>query len=306
MDNIINLESLTKKYGKVTALDNISVNIPEGITALIGPNGSGKTTLINLIIGLIKPNKGKISVFDLDPWTCGDRVRELVAVLHEKPRFPSWYTGLEYLLYIANIYDVPNPKDKIQEVSIKVGIEKSLHRRIGEYSAGMVQRLALAQVLLSNPKLIILDEPTANLDPKARIEFLDLIINLRKYEKISFILSSHVLPELERACNFVVFLHYGHALLASNIKDLIRSSCVLDYKIHTSDDSLLFQKAKKVLSENIELSESGLLLKASTPEDIRSLLKLILDSGLTLNYIEPERSFLETLYLSALNKQNSS
>ncbi|MGC8935345.1 MAG: ABC transporter ATP-binding protein [Thermoproteota archaeon] len=303
MSSIIHVESLTKKYGKVIALNNISVDIPEGITALIGPNGSGKTTLINLIIGLIKPSIGKISVFGLDPWLNGDRVRELVTVLHEKPRFPSWYTGLEYLLYVANVYDVFNPRDRIQEVASKVGIEKSLHRRIGEYSAGMVQRLALAHVLLSNPKLIILDEPTANLDPKARIEFLDLIINLRKYERISFILSSHVLPELERACNFVVFLHYGRILLASDIKDLVRSSCVLEYKIHTNDDLLLFQKAKEVLLGNIELSESGLLLKASTLEEVKSLLKLILDSGLNLNYIAPERSFLETLYLLALNKQ---
>jgi ABC-2 type transport system ATP-binding protein len=303
MSSIIHVESLTKKYGKVIALNNISVDIPEGITALIGPNGSGKTTLINLIIGLIKPSIGKISVFGLDPWLNGDRVRELVTVLHEKPRFPSWYTGLEYLLYVANVYDVFNPRDRIQEVASKVGIEKSLHRRIGEYSAGMVQRLALAHVLLSNPKLIILDEPTANLDPKARIEFLDLIINLRKYERISFILSSHVLPELERACNFVVFLHYGRILLASDIKDLVRSSCILEYKIHTNDDLLLFQKAKEVLLGNIELSESGLLLKASTLEEVKSLLKLILDSGLNLNYIAPERSFLETLYLLALNKQ---
>ncbi|MGB9759255.1 MAG: ABC transporter ATP-binding protein [Thermoproteota archaeon] len=303
MSSIIHVESLTKKYGKVIALNNISVDIPEGITALIGPNGSGKTTLINLIIGLIKPSIGKISVFGLDPWLNGDRVRELVTVLHEKPRFPSWYTGLEYLLYVANVYGVFNPRDRIQEVASKVGIEKSLHRRIGEYSAGMVQRLALAHVLLSNPKLIILDEPTANLDPKARIEFLDLIINLRKYERISFILSSHVLPELERACNFVVFLHYGRILLASDIKDLVRSSCILEYKIHTNDDLLLFQKAKEVLLGNIELSESGLLLKASTLEEVKSLLKLILDSGLNLNYIAPERSFLETLYLLALNKQ---
>jgi len=303
MNNIIHVECLTKKYGKTVALDNISVDIPEGVIALIGPNGSGKTTFINLLVGLIKPNKGKITVFGLDPWLQGHKVRELVSVLHEKPKFPSWYVGSEYLLYVANVYGISNPKDKIQEVAAKVGIEKSLSKRIGEFSAGMVQRLALAQVLLGNPKLIILDEPTANLDPKARIEILDLIVNLRKKEKVNFILSSHILPELERACNFIIFLHYGRILLASSVKDLISSSCVLEYRIHTDNDQFLLQKAKEIGLKNVASSEVGLLFKAENLEEVKIFFKLMLDNGLNLKYIEPERNFLETLYLSTLEKQ---
>lgn len=300
---IMSARNLTKNYGRIKALDNVSFDIPEGVAALIGPNGSGKTTLINIILGLLKPDAGEITVLGFDPWRNGHLVRRFVNVLHEKPSFPKWFTGLEYLLYAAELYGIPNPGDKVYEVASQLNIVKELDKRIGEYSAGMVQRLGLAQVMLSEPKLIILDEPTANLDPSGRIEVLNLIKTLRNTKGISFILSSHVLSELERVCDFIVFLHYGHLLLASDVKNLMPFYSNLEYKIVTNDNRLLFDKARNAGFENVELLEDGVIFKAEDSGRMTEILQFVFNSGLKVEYIEPERRILENIYISILEKQ---
>ncbi|MEM1547475.1 MAG: ABC transporter ATP-binding protein [Thermoproteota archaeon] len=303
MSNIISIRNLTKNYGKLRALDNISLNIPEGIVALIGPNGSGKTTLINIIIGLVKPDAGEITVFGFDPWRNGHLVRRLVNVLHEKPSFPKWFTGLEYLLYAADLYGLSNPRDRIYEVASWLNIGNDLNRRVGEYSAGMVQRLGLAQVLLNEPRLIILDEPTANLDPAGRMEVLNLVRRLKKDKKVSFILSSHILPELGRVCDFLVLLHYGKLLLASDVENLLSIQPSIEYKIISNDNRLLFDIGTKA-GLNMELCEDSVVLKAVDPDGLINILRLASNSGLTIRYVEPEKNIIEAIYFSILKGES--
>jgi ABC-2 type transport system ATP-binding protein len=300
---MINIRNLTKIYGKLRALDNISLDIPKDIVALVGPNGSGKTTLINIILGLVKPDAGEIAVLGIDPWRDGHLVRRLINVLHEKPSFPKWFTGLEYLLYAAGLYGVSNPRDRIYEVASWLNIASELNRRVGEYSAGMVQRLGLAQVLLNEPKLIILDEPTANLDPVGRIEVLNLVKTLKKDRGVSFILSSHILPELARVCDFLVFLHYGRLLLASDVKSLLPAQPPIEYKIITNNNQLLFDTGVKA-GLSMELHEESVVLKSMEPDDLTKVLRLASNSGLTIRHIEPEKSIIETIYLSVLKERN--
>jgi ABC-2 type transport system ATP-binding protein len=301
--NIVSARNLTKNYGRIKALNNVSFEILEGITALIGPNGSGKTTLINIIMGLIKPDAGEINVLGFDPWRESYLVKGSVNVLHEKPSFPKWYTGLEYLLYVADIYNLSNPRDRVYEVASWLNIASELDRRVGEYSAGMVQRLGLAQVLLNDPKLIILDEPTANLDPAGRIEVLNLIKKLRRDKGISFILSSHVLPELAKVCDFLVLLHYGSLLLASDVKSLLVTQPSIEYKIIADDNQLLFNIGTKA-GLSVELCENHVIIKAVDHDDLINILRLAKDSGLTIRYLEPDKSIIEEIYLSILRKKN--
>ncbi len=302
--NIVSARNLTKNYGRIKALNNVSFGIPEGITALIGPNGSGKTTLINIIMGLIKPDAGEINVLGFDPWRESHLVKRSVNVLHEKPSFPKWYTGLEYLLYVAALHNVPNPRDRVYEVASWLNIASELDRRVGEYSAGMVQRLGLAQVLLNEPKLIILDEPTANLDPAGRIEVLNLIKKLRRDKGISFILSSHILPELARVCDFLVLLHYGNLLLASDVKSLLVTQSSIKYKIIADNDQLLFNIGTKA-GLSMELCEDGVIIKAVDQDDLINILRLAKDSGLAIRYLEPDKSIIEEIYLSILRGKNT-
>jgi ABC-2 type transport system ATP-binding protein len=301
LNKIISVKDLTKRYGRIVALNNVSFNIPDGITALIGPNGSGKTTLINIMLGLIKADEGKVNVLGFDPWLQGNRVKEVVSVVHEKPRFPSWYTGSEYLEYVAKLYSTYNPKEKIHEASSLTGIAESLNRRIGEYSAGMVQRLALTQVLLNEPKIIILDEPTANLDPKVRIEILKLIKKLRMEKGINFIISSHILSELEKLCSFIVFLYYGRLLSASDVNSLLSSHIVLEYKIDTTDNAFLLKKIEKMGIGELELLDNGAIFKAKDPDGVTRLMQIIVENGMKIKYIEPIEGLFEKIYMSLLD-----
>lgn len=180
---------------------------------------------------------------------------------------------------------------------------RARYRRVREYSAGMVQRLGLAQVLLNEPKLIILDEPTANLDPVGRIEVLNLVKTLKKDRGISFILSSHILPELARVCDFLVFLHYGRLLLASDVKSLLPAQPPIEYKIITNNNQLLFDTGMKA-GLSMELHEESVVLKSMDPDDLTKVLRLASNSGLTMRHIEPEKSIIETIYLSILKERS--
>ncbi|MBO3840749.1 MAG: ATP-binding cassette domain-containing protein, partial [Candidatus Brockarchaeota archaeon] len=173
------------------------------------------------------------------------------------------------------------------------------NRRVGEYSAGMVQRLGLAQVLINEPKLIILDEPTANLDPAGRMEVLNLVRELRRSKKVSFILSSHILPELGRVCDFLVLLHYGRLLIASDVKNLLSIQPPIEYRIISSDNRLLFDIGTRA-GLSMELCEDSVVLKAVDPDSLTNILRLASDYGLKIKYVEPEKNIIETIYFSIL------
>ena len=160
--SLIELKGISKRYGKVEALREVSLTINRGVTGLIGPNGSGKTTLIKIVLGLIRPTGGRVRVFGADPWVKGKYVRSRIGVLHEKPRFPGWATGYDFLKFVGELRGLREPDREAKRMLRMVGLWDARNKRIGEYSAGMVQRLGIAQALIGYPELIILDEPTAN------------------------------------------------------------------------------------------------------------------------------------------------
>jgi len=196
---LIVAEDLAKSYGRVRAVDGLSVRLDEGsVTGLIGPNGAGKTTTIKMILGLLKPDKGSVRVFDEDPWD-NSKIRSMVGVVHEKAFFPSHYKTLDYLEKACRIFGVP--ESRAAEVLRLVDLQDASDREIRALSAGMLQKFAIAHALVHSPRLMVADEMTANLDPQARSSLLDLILRLYKDEKMTFLLSSHILPELSRVCD---------------------------------------------------------------------------------------------------------
>ncbi|MEM2584588.1 MAG: hypothetical protein QXP99_03555, partial [Thermoproteota archaeon] len=160
-----------------------------------------------------------------------------------------------------------------------------------------------AQVLLNEPRLIILDEPTANLDPAGRMEVLNLVRRLKKDKKVSFILSSHILPELGRVCDFLVLLHYGKLLLASDVENLLSIQPSIEYKIISNDNRLLFDIGTKA-GLNMELCEDSVVLKAVDPDGLINILRLASNSGLTIRYVEPEKNIIEAIYFSILKGES--
>ena len=208
---MIEFERVYKAYGDVLALRGASFRIPRGALAgLLGPNGSGKTTSLKLMVGLIKPNAGLVSVNGYDPWVHEDRVRELVGFLPERPIYPSYLKVGSLLRHLARLRGLPW-SDAVR-IARLVGIEKYLDTKIGGLSRGYLQRFGLAQALLGEPEILLLDEPTANLDPHARMEILELIAALKRDLNATVLISSHILPELQQVIDYVVLISGGRVV----------------------------------------------------------------------------------------------
>ncbi len=217
-DYIVSIRKIEKSFNDLRVLNELSLDIEPGIFGLIGPNGAGKTTLIRLILGLIRPSSGTIEVLGLDIEKDSLRIRERLGVLHERPTYPKGSAPLRFLQRIHDIYGDGKSPDALLEL---VGLSEAADRRIGNLSAGMTQRLGIAQALVGNPELVILDEPTSNLDVVGRYEIIQLIMQLHDEFGISFIVASHVLSELERICDNVAFIRNGTIVMQGGTLELI-------------------------------------------------------------------------------------
>lgn len=219
---VVKTRQLTKVFGSLVALDSVTLECPEGVTAVLGPNGAGKSTLIKLLLGLLRPTSGTATVLGNDCRKMSEKLRRSVGVLHEKPTLPRSFTAEQFLRLVCGYYELTDTSDKIRDILQVVDLWEHRNRRIGHYSAGMIQRLGLAQALVPEPRLAILDEPMANLDPLSRLRALDIIEKAWKERKTSFLILSHDLLYLERVCSYAVFLREGRVLASGQLNDLLR------------------------------------------------------------------------------------
>lgn len=221
---VIEIEDLYKNYGKYTALKGISLYIEPGIFGLLGPNGAGKSTLIKILMALLKPDQGRVGVLGFDPYTESLNVHRNLGYLEEDHRFYDFMRGEEYLEFVGYLKglsreDVCSMGTELLE---RVGLSESGKKKIKDYSQGMKQRLGIAQALIGDPKIVILDEPTSNLDPIGRSDFLDLIKEVGK-EGTTVIISSHVLGEVEQVCDSLTLLNEGRIAYEGRWSDLRES-----------------------------------------------------------------------------------
>ena len=222
-NNIVKVKNLTKHFKNETALNNISFNLRYKETlGLLGPNGSGKSTTIGILLGLIKASSGDVVIDNINI-NSKHRTRIL-----EKINFASPYTELPKRLSVrqnleiyARLYNVVDIKKRLEEIFEYFNLEKLLYKKVGELSSGQKTRVSLAKALLNKPKLLLLDEPTASLDP-VTAEFLrEFIINYKKKNDISIIFSSHNMVEVERLCDQILFLRKGRILLKGTVVDIL-------------------------------------------------------------------------------------
>ncbi len=221
--NIIEIQSLTKRYGSITAVDNLNLSISKGeIFGLLGPNGAGKTTTILMLMGLSEPTSGTISVAGLNPTREPIKVKRIVGYMPDNIGFYGDMTGRENLYYTAKLNRIPEEQqdELIDSLLAKVGLKDAADRKVREYSRGMRQRLGVADVLLKDPEVVFLDEPTLGLDPEGTAELLEIITELGKKEGKTVLISSHLLHQVQAICDRVGIFVKGKLVAAGTISEL--------------------------------------------------------------------------------------
>lgn len=219
----IQTTDLTKRYGDVVALDGVDLSIPAGETfGLLGTNGAGKSSLFKLLVGHLTPDAGSVTVAGKDVSAAGHELREVVGYVPEDAGFPPALTGREVLSYQARLRDIPaaEREDRVAAALGTVGLSDAADRRVGGYSNGMNRRLALASALLARPQLLLLDEPTAGLDPLGVAEFHRIVERLRAEADLTVVVTTHVLAEVEALCDEVAVLHEGELLFTGSVDAL--------------------------------------------------------------------------------------
>jgi len=240
---VVEVEDLHKSFGSIKALRGLNAVFPKGICGLIGPNGSGKTTFIHILMGLVRPDRGKAFVLGFDCWRDSVEIRRRIGVLLEDMYFPGHITVREYIEHIVRIKG--GDRGDVLEIAEDIGLERYLNRKIHTLSAGMFKMLGLMQALVGEPELVILDEPSANLDPLKRRNLLEYIMKVGRERDVSFLISSHVLPELEEICEWIVLIYEGRAVDQGSLGDLYAKYGTNEYEVVSDKPRLLAKLIKE-------------------------------------------------------------
>ncbi len=220
----IAIEGLTKDFGDVRAVDGLNLIIPEAeVFGLLGPNGSGKTTTINCLTGLLAPTAGKVSIEGFDVQTQGEDARKVMGVSPQETAVYSYLTGKENVQLFGELQSVPKStlKERTDYVLEKVGLMEDAGRRVGKYSGGMKRRVSIAMALVSDPKVVLLDEPTVGMDPQARRAVWDFVLDLRDKGK-TIVITTHYMEEAQELCDEVGIIDHGK-LIALGSPDALKA-----------------------------------------------------------------------------------
>ncbi|GGO86409.1 ABC transporter ATP-binding protein [Wenjunlia tyrosinilytica] len=234
---MIATENLTKRYPRVTALDRLTLDIAPGVVGLVGANGAGKSTLIKILLGLSAASEGRARVLGLDVVTEGSRIRERVGYMPEHDCLPPDVSATEFVVHMARMSGLPASaaRERTADTLRHVGLYEERYRPMGGYSTGMKQRVKLAQALVHDPELVLLDEPTNGLDPVGRDEMLGLIRRVHTDFGISVLVTSHLLGELERTCDHVVVIDGGTLLRSQSTAEFTQATQTLAVEVTDSE-----------------------------------------------------------------------
>jgi ABC-2 type transport system ATP-binding protein len=275
-------KELTKKFGEVEALRALNLTVESGVFGLVGPNGSGKTTLIKILVGALKADSGESKVFDLDCWNESFEVRQRVGVLHEKASFPKEATGFDLMVFVGRLRGLSKTEAKTTATQLLdwIGLGNDSSREIKGYSAGMKQKLNFIQALVGRPQLVILDEPTAHLDPFARIQLLEKIRELHKEYGMSFLISSHILPELEEICEHVGIIYHGIVIEQGKLEDLAQKYFANTFEIVVTDPHFPFNKIKDLtIVREARMVNNTLIVRVSDPKEFYDMITRLTGKG---------------------------
>jgi ABC-2 type transport system ATP-binding protein len=294
---VIETTALVKRYpGPVTALDELTVTVAPGITGLVGANGAGKSTLIKILLGLLPPTSGQARVLGRDCLQDGERIRALTGYMPEHDCLPPDVTATEFVTHLGRMSGLPPTaaKERAAESLRHVGLYEERYRQIGTYSTGMKQRVKLAQALVGDPRLLLLDEPTVGLDPAGRISMLELISRIGAEFGISIVVASHLLGEIERICDHLVAIDGGRLLRADTITSMTQVSQVLLVEVDEGSERLLAELGRRGLDPRPY--ERAVLVRLEGDATYDAVRDAVADLGLPLNRLEQRRRRIEELF----------
>ena len=299
---VVETFNLVKTFGQVSALNELTMQIPKGISGFVGKNGSGKTTTIGVLLGLIKANKGQATVFGLDCWKNSFEIRQKLGVMHETNAYPGNFSARRFLTHVAKLYGITQIDQTIDELLNDVDLTHAQDKPIKTYSAGMFKRLGLAQALIGNPELAILDEPTANIDPLGRITILEKIKEIHAKQGTSFLISTHILSDLEKICNYLIIIDQGKTIDQGYMNNLTEKYSANIYKIEVSNPQQFTTALQKLDAiDKVWIENGKIFCKVNNPSVFcAEIPKIAFELKLQLKGFQQTLGSLEEIYIQTV------
>jgi len=304
MNDIITLEHVNKELGKRQILKDVTMAVKQGdIFGYLGPNGAGKTTTIRIILGLLAATSGKVSLLGQDVQV--DKVRKKIGFVLEADGLYDNLTASENLLYYARLYDIPQPAQKIDKVLKQVGLAERARDKVATYSKGMRQRLALARAIAPDPEILVLDEPTAGVDPTGQIEIRQLMLDMIHREHKTILLSSHNLDEVQRICNRIALIHKGQIRLYGELEQFKREMGQGGLVIETTETvpAAILDELLKLQDVSVrEQKDHALILNIGKNVEVSGIITLFASRGVKIEQVKKQEASLEDMYTAIVKE----
>lgn len=303
----VNVKDVTKNFGDQKALDRVSFEISTGeIAGFIGPNGSGKTTMMRIMTGLIPPTTGEVTISGYDALTQSLEIRQNIGYLPEhNPVYPEMYVK-EYLQFLAGMYHLgKNTTERIQEIITETGLEPEQHKKIGQLSKGYRQRIGIAQAIIHDPEVLILDEPTTGLDPNQIIEIRNLISKTGNTKTV--LLSTHIMQEVEAICDRIIIINNGK-IVANDLKENVLSgredlSNTIVVEFNKDPDHQALQAIEGV-DKVARIEANHWLIQYKANQDLRdAVFQFAVKNGLSVLSMQKKEKNLEQVFQELTNQK---
>ena len=303
---VVRCDQVSVRYGKNWALQDVTADFLPGAVGLLGPNGAGKSTLIKTLLGFVKPDKGRMTVLDMDVAVRPLDIRARIGYMPESDAHIPGMNAVSFVAYCGQLSGLPavDAMQRAHEVLYYVGLGEARYRNVETYSTGMKQRIKLAQALVHDPDLLFLDEPTNGMDPKGRDEMLELIRDLAHNKGVNLILSSHLLPDVEYTCDRVVVVDKGSIAAAGPI-DALKGPAGRVYELRIKGDSSRFIEVLR--REGYECHDTDedvmrVFVPGTPDEGSRVLFQLAAREGAQIRHLRPSVPTLEDVFARAVGE----
>lgn len=295
MEALLSVENLTKQYKGVVALNNVSFEISDGITGILGENGAGKSTAIKIVLGLLEPTSGTARILG-ETASENITVRSRLGYMPEHDCLPSNVTAAEFLTHMAELSGLPpsHARSRAADTLRHAGLFEERYRAMGGYSTGMKQRVKLAQALVHDPAIVLLDEPTAGLDPAGREEMLDLVRKTHREFGISILFSSHLMADVERTCDRIIVLRSGRVIQAGEVKSFTEETETVYIEVDTNKDR--FIAALELRNVDVTDDGSGIFVEGSDESVYDHVRDALVEAEAPLRRMGPRRRALTELF----------